>query len=66
MFWQVLRLVPHIPRPMAPVINRRGLGKVQGTPGLAGNGAVNCGLRTSGDVSPSLTEIGSPGYSMAP
>lgn len=44
---QVLRLVPHIPRPMAPVINRRGLGKiqvqvqVQGTPGLAGTGAVN-------------------------
>lgn len=38
-----LRPEPHIPRPMAPVINRRGLGKVrvvQGTPGLAGTGAV--------------------------
>lgn len=62
---QVLRLVPHIPRPMAPVINRRGLGKVQvqGTPGLAGTGAVNLwplrAFSASGDVFPGLTETGS-------
>lgn len=53
----VLRVVPHIPRPMAPVINRRGLGKVQGAPSLAGLGAAFY----LGRCFQGLTEMGSTG-----